>query len=69
MLNLRAIIKKRKESCSRFTKPIIDPRTGEEKKDETGELIKFVPNSVRTKNPVKTSTQHKDNPCMKHRRT
>jgi hypothetical protein len=65
MLDLRANIKQREESCSRFTKPVIDPRTGEEKKDEAGDAIKFVPNSIRTKNPVNTSNQYKDDPRMK----
>ena len=65
MLDLRANIKQREESCSRFTKPVIDPRTGEEKKDEAGDTIKFVPNSIRTKNPVNTSNQYKDDPRMK----
>ena len=65
MLDLRAIIKQREESSARFTKPILDPRTGEQKRDDTGAIIKFVPNSVRTKNPVNTSTQYKDDPRMK----
>ena len=65
MLDLRANIKQREESCSRFTKPVIDPRTGEKKKDEAGDTIKFVPNSTRTKNPVNTSNQYKDDPHMK----
>eukprot|EP00956_Cyclotella_meneghiniana_P015072 scaffold22841_cov21-Cyclotella_meneghiniana.AAC.2 len=55
MLNLRATIKQREESYARFDKPSLNPTTGEIMNDEAGNPLPFIPNSLRSKCPVKPS--------------
>ena len=57
VLDLRANIKQRKESSTRFTKPVIEPKTELEKRDEPGAPLKCESNSIMSKNPVKSSNK------------
>ena len=67
MLDKLTIIKQRKKSSLRFTKPVTDPKTGKGLTDENGEPKKFVPNSCRSKCPVEASASFKDDPLMVER--
>ena len=64
MLDKLATIKQRMKSSLRFTKPVIDPKTGKESTDEDGAPKTFVPNSCRSKCPVEASSSFKDDPRM-----
>ena len=64
MLDKLVIIKQRKLSSLRFTKPVTDPKTGKGLTDENGEPKKFVPNSCRSKCPVEAPTSFRDDPRM-----
>ena len=65
MLDLRATIRQRKKSHARFDKPSLDPTTGEIKRDEEGNSLPFVPNSLRSKCPIKASSLTNNDPEMR----
>ena len=66
MLDLRATIKQREESYARFDKPSLNPTTGEIMNDEAGNPLPFIPNSLRSKCPVKPSAPMANEQSMRN---
>lgn len=64
MLDLHASIEQRRTTNARFEKPATNPTTGEELVDDEGKPLEFVPNSIRSKPPVKPSTLTQDDAEM-----
>ena len=64
MLELRATIKQRIKSYARFEKPSTDATTGAVIKDRAGNPLPFLPSSLRSKCPIKASTQTNNDPEM-----
>lgn len=61
MLAKATTIRQRKQSVKRFTDPWVDPKTNKPHMDETTNQPKsFIPNSLRSKCPVKASPDYKD---------
>ena len=57
MLDLRVTIKQREKSYARFDKPLTDATTGAVRNNEAGQPLPFIPSSLRSKCPIKASTQ------------
>ena len=65
MLDLRVTIKQREKSYARFDKPLTDATTGAVRHNEAGDPLPFIPNSLRSKCPIKASKQTENDTAMK----